>query len=151
MEQWEAVLYWSTVWEFEMLIPFAKDKMCAKGLPSGVELIRLGRKCEIPDWTNKGFQDLVTQTEPLSMGDALIISLSDLIAVATVREALLPAHCPGCTRSARCTAIKRSMNQNQKSRYDIAKQLSKHGIWSGALPTAAAAAVQIQGEESEED
>ena len=82
-EQWKSVLHLSTRWGFASLRKLALKSITP---PTPYDQLVLARAFSVDQWVLPALTALCSRTLPLSLDEALQMSMEDIVLVATVRE-----------------------------------------------------------------
>jgi hypothetical protein len=82
-EQWRSVIHLSTRWGFASLRKLA---LASIKPPTSYDRLLLARKYAVDHWVVPALTALCSRTAPLSLDEALVMGMEDVVLVATVRE-----------------------------------------------------------------
>ncbi|KZV76864.1 hypothetical protein PENSPDRAFT_747419 [Peniophora sp. CONT] len=91
VSEWKAILRLASMWQFEVPRQHAIMALDTR-IESPLEKLILARAHDIEDWLHPAFAALCKRPDPLSSDEAQKLSLGDVLAIMTAREALLKAN-----------------------------------------------------------
>lgn len=80
----------ATRWEFNSIRALAIDML--EPLASPLQKLVLARSFDVPQWLQSALVSLCMRKEPLALSEADLLSMSDVVAIATARETLRDFH-----------------------------------------------------------
>ncbi|KAF8870478.1 hypothetical protein BD779DRAFT_1455373, partial [Infundibulicybe gibba] len=84
--QWNTLLRLVDKWDFSALYSLACARLSAPGILSAVEKIVLGRRFDIIPWFLSGYKELCQRHNVLTLEEARMLGLEDVVALANVRQ-----------------------------------------------------------------